>query len=243
MRAVGLALLALVLAVLATGCGRSHRTHTAHTGTGFATLTAQRCSTSEAIAQHGGPLPPSVQMPMPSASAGKLTAYADTAGTLLPAPTGWSCTAFIGADGTSRMSVYPPGQKDPLTSPRGSPSGVTLQLLLGCQGCVHDVVCALFPNAKIVRTYAKFGGTCPPRNPTAQETHGAGHNVVLFRDPPGVKGQGDPSGGGIAAIGGVELTDQFGNTGASAVQVTCAIRGDPDTCAAIASATLATAPR
>ena len=57
-----------------------------------------------------------------------------------------------------------------------------------------------------------------------------------------MRGQGVPSGGNIPAVGAVSLDDQAGQNGASAVQVTCAVKDDPDTCAAIVGAALATTP-
>ena len=237
----------VLIAVALAACGSSSSKH-GSAATGLAVLSTKRCPTKQGIAQPASPLPTSVQLPMPSSQASGLVAYADSASTLLPAPKGWNCQSVIGADGTSRFSVFPYGETDPAaiqggSAPqRGSPAGVSLDVYNGCQGCVNDLVCALFPKAKIVHTYAKLGGSCTQRNPPAQETHSAGPGLVLFRDPPGVRGQGVPSGGSIPAIGAVSLVDQAGQNGASAVQVTCAVKDDPDTCAAIVGAALATTP-
>jgi hypothetical protein len=230
---------AVVVATLAViGCGGAGGPKASG---GFAELSTQRCQTTAAFQQTPSPPPASVKLPLADSLAEGLVAYVNTGGTTLVGPKGWQCKSAIGADGTEGISVYPQGGSDPLSYRHGSTGqGVTMQLIGGCQGCVADMVCALFPKAKIVREYQYVG--CSTPNPTAQEINSVSPSTILFKDGPGVKGQGKPSGGKDPALGAVKLSDRYPGGGASAAQVTCTLRQEQaDTCSAMIAAGLSAA--
>jgi hypothetical protein len=237
-RALAAVLVAVLAAALAvSGCGGSSDGSATQ---GFASLATQRCRTQTAVEGSEKPPPASMKLPLPASVADGLTAYVNSTDITLAAPKGWRCGSLVGMDGTLTMSVYPPGQKDPLASGSDSTGqGVTAQLITGCQGCVHDLVCSVFPSAHVVRTYARQGTTCPTPNPTAQTAQSLGPNAILFIDPPRVKGQGTPSGGAERAMGVVKLSDSFGNQAAGTAQITCTLpSGEADACAGIIGAAL-----
>jgi hypothetical protein len=244
-RGAGVCVVLLGLCMLVVGCGggstSSSKGHSQPGG--FAELPTHRCTTSAAIRDFPvTPPPASLKLPIPASLASDLVVYADSAGTILPAPKDWRCQAAIGTDGTENMAVYPGNGVNPLALHPGNASqGVTLTVVTGCQGCVADMVCALFPDAKIVHEYSDINTSCTTPNPAAQELSPISPSTVAFKDPPGVRGQGAPSGGRAPAFGIVKLRDvPYSSSNAEAAQVTCAISTEAgDQCSAITSTALA----
>ncbi len=89
-------------------------------------------------------LPGSIEVVVPNALASELAIYADSDGLMkLVGPTGWTCSAEYGADGSGGVAVYPPGE--PISqSAFGAgwhrSSGSTTRAIVGsetsaCQGC------------------------------------------------------------------------------------------------------------
>ena len=89
---------------------------------------------------------------MPQDLESQVSVYADEAGIMdVLAPTGWECTASLGADGSVRRKRYPPGEVLPDYS-NGLPAGSTDEAIVatqngGCQGCADEQACPFFAAA------------------------------------------------------------------------------------------------
>jgi hypothetical protein len=223
---------AVAVALLLGGCGGGSTTTTTTTTTttsrqgretsGFARLPTHRCSTKTGVEQGAQPLGAFTTVPMAPVSGIKLTAYRDIQGTTVVAPSGWHCSALVGVDGNETVEVYSgEAPNDPSgVLPRnihGGP-GVTLINQPSCQGCIASTICALLPDEKIVQTYRSQGGfDCRPK-PLREKVSEFGSGKVLFTDPPGVAGQGQPSGGPFTSYGALSYSSFAG-----ARQATCAL--------------------
>ena len=189
------------------GSGSSASSSTGHTGHRTATPSTTRlitaslpvivCPTSLGAGDRPAvSLPRSRSVAVPQALAAELSVYTDNQGIMeLLAPKGWSCTAFYGADGSGGVTVHPRGEgSSPAAAISGSESSA-------CSGCTLGVACGLFPSATKAWRSAFFGQPCPARPPTAETRVSVAAGIVAFEDPPGVKGDGQPSGGKYPANG------------------------------------------
>lgn len=232
---------------LLIGCGGtsgSTRTDsTTRPTTGFAELSTRRCPTFSGVELAQTPLNPTTVVPMSRVLGLTLTAYRDSAGTTLVAPNGYRCKAGIGTDGSETIEAYP--KSLPVSPSNGLPPnlhtgpGVSLQSTPACQGCIASTICSLLPNAKVVREYRNEGALqCRPK-PVREQVGRFGQNAVVFTDPPGVSGQGNPSGGSYPAYGVLAYSTYTGST-----EVTCTLpRPEAEICPAIVSAALGSASR
>lgn len=126
---------------------------------------------------------------------------------MLVGPKGWTCTAQYGADGSGGVVVVPKGTSVPESWDGGwtLSASSTVEAIAGsetsaCQGCALGQACPLFaPAADTYESY--FGRPCPKSRPTAESTDQITSRVMAFQDPPGVEGDGNPSGGLYAANG------------------------------------------
>jgi hypothetical protein len=145
-------------------------------------------------------LPTSVKVDIAKNSAAKLALYSDDEGVIeVLAPTGWTCSALIGADGSSSVTVQPAGLP-PTPSPVTTTEEVRAAQTSACVGCRESLACPLFIDA--ANDYLQqFQQRCPSRRPTSERLTTISPHVVHFTDPPGIKGDGDPSGGKYAAMG------------------------------------------
>ena len=108
----------------------------------------------------------------------------------------------LAADGSGGVSVYPSGKALP-ASPLSSSS--TAEAIAGfqaggCAGCAMSQACSLF-NAAAIDYQSQFAKKCPARSPSAESVVHLGASVVSFADPPGITGNGNPSGGQYVANG------------------------------------------
>ena len=173
-------------------------------------LAVDACPTTFALARPPtlAPLPTSASVHLADGRAGGVAVYSDTAGNMtVVGPAGWQCTASYGADGSGGVVVYPPGESV-LESPGEMwhvSGGSTVEAVLGsetsaCQGCAVGQACPLF--AAAARDYqSDFGRPCPVARSPHEQTFMTGTGVVGFEDPPGVAGDGAPSGGRYPANG------------------------------------------
>jgi hypothetical protein len=153
------------------------------------------CPTSLGVPQSAVPVPRSRSVAVPQALAAGLSLYADTQGVMeLLGPKGWDCTAAYGADGSGGVTVYPAGAGP------SSPEAITGSETSACYGCTLSQACSLFPAAATAWTSA-FSQACPARPPAAQTANLLATGIMTFEDPPGVKGEGRPSGGQYPADG------------------------------------------
>ncbi len=159
-----------------------------------ASVPVASCPTSLGIDRPAVPLPRSRPVAVPKALAAGLTVYADNQGVMeVLGPKGWSCTAAIGADGSGGVTVYPPAAGP------SSPVAIIGSETSACVGCTISQACPLFPSA--AKAYSsQFGQACPAR-PDAETVTPIATGIVAFQDPPGVKGDGQPSGGQYPANG------------------------------------------
>lgn len=137
-------------------------------------------------------------------------------------PRGWRCEAAVGADGSARMQVTPPGQAVALDSPAPDFQAVTASSGGGCVGCVVLMACGLFPES--LKLFDSLG--CDATSPPGEHVTRPMPRTALFEDPPGTHGTGDPSGGRYRAIGFLIFDDgsAAGSSGLpSALKVTCTL--------------------
>jgi hypothetical protein len=145
---------------------------------------------------------------------------------ILLGPKGWNCTAAVRADGSAMMTITPPDQ--PAQSGIPSPDGqaVTGSASGSCIRCVALLACSLFPEALALAGPADR--SCPTSLPAGELVTRPFPRSVVFEDPPGVAGTGEPSGGPYRALG-LLIFDAgtpgngTGHLGPSALKVTCAL--------------------
>jgi hypothetical protein len=123
--------------------------------------------------------------------------------------------------------VYPPGK---------GPSSVVAIVgseTSACAGCTLAQACRLFPSA--AKAYrSSFGQPCPARPPAAETVVPVAAGIVAFEDPPGVKGDGQRSGGQYPAHG--VMTYHPSASGGS-WQETCTLpSSEKDVCTAVLNA-------
>jgi hypothetical protein len=165
------------------------------------------CPTSLGAAHAAVSLPATRPVAVPRALAARLSLYADDQGIMeVIGPKGWSCAASYGADGSGGISVYPPGETVPQSGTAGAaltPTSATTAIVgsesSACYGCTLYQACPLFSSAAQALRSA-FGHACPAR-PAAEKVVPIGPGIMSFQDPPGVKGDGVPSGGRYPANG------------------------------------------
>lgn len=148
-------------------------------------------------------------------------------------PKGWACSANFGADGSGGVQVYPVGQvlaQNPLAT------GSTEEAIVGsqtsaCVGCAEGQGCALFATAA-ADYMSNYQMACPTTKPAEESVETISDGVVGFYDPPGVAGDGNPSGGAYPANG--VMTYHSGNNNGSWID-TCTL---PDNEQALCTAVL-----
>ena len=185
--------------------------------------------TCAAVSGAQGSAPPPIPVSLPvfltARVAALVRAYSDGFVTVI-APRGWVCTGLTAADGGRSLSVFPPGQPDPLAGGRLTPNaaGVTAILEYTGHGPGAQLVCALFPGTRAARLAQKTGGCTPA--PRREALHRPRRGVAKFVDPPGVRGSGEPSGHRNRAYGAV-VYPQLSPEPASVnvAKVTCSASG------------------
>jgi hypothetical protein len=170
---------------------------------------------------------------VPARIASDLALYADQQDYMeLVGPRDWSCSASYGADGSGGVEIYPPGETVPETK---LPAGSTIAAIIGsetsaCYSCTLTQACPLFTVAA-TQLRSAFGQRCPAR-PAAESVTSDSSGVVSFDDPPGISGDGTPSGGKYQADG--VMTFQ-GGAGTPSWLETCTL---PDSDSATCTTTL-----
>ena len=141
--------------------------------------------------------------------ANSLNFYTDSKHTLTPilGPAGWKCSTFEGADGTSEISIYPPGVRNPVGLANGTEEtmGIEETMIPACIGCIADLECPVFLNAETQLGYK--GQYCPGSVPSSESVRflegdaESNYGVALLSDPPGSPGSVTLSGGDYPAVG------------------------------------------
>ena len=141
---------------------------------------------------------------VPPTSAGKLVIYSDSMGIMkLLGPSGWGCSAAVGADGGSGLTITPTNSGNWTNSDGALSTGSTVEEINGSQtgaatGSALEQACPFFKTAE--QRWAEVGSFCPA-TPLPETATAFGENSVEFIDPPHVYGTGNPSGGAYSAIG------------------------------------------
>jgi hypothetical protein len=109
-------------------------------------------------------------------------------------PRGWSCEGTFGADGGGGVTIFPQGSNS------SSPEAIAASQTSACVGCAIDQACPLFTVAWRADV-RMFHQGCSSYKPSFEIVRSIGTGIVHFEDPPGIKGDGVPSGGRYRAIG------------------------------------------
>ena len=168
-----------------------------------AQLPVDRCPTSYGIPRaRDVDLPRHVAAQVTGSLSRGVSVFTDGLGTLdVVAPTGWGCTALDGDAGSSTLIVYPPGIVPPSWGHVTSVGrGMVATQTGSCVGCSLEVACPLFLAAE--HEYAAlYREPCRHVASPAELRTDLSASRVLFVDPPGVTGAGQPSGGALVAYG------------------------------------------
>lgn len=168
----------------------------------------------------------------PAEMAARLAVYT-SGGLSIVAPRGWACEGVVAVDGSESLGIFPPGSEKPSGPFEASVGqGVTAEAIPACRGCMAARACPLFPTA--VKDSA--GIPCAEVAPATERVGRQSASMVFFEDPPGVSGDGNPSGGPYPANG--VLLYEPGVSGA-----TCTMpEADHSLCTAVLNDFLANCP-
>ena len=130
-----------------------------------------------------------------------LVAYTNT-DLYLIAPAGMACSGIVAADGGTQVLAWPTGDRAP--HQHSSEAGLSLTLDPACSSCRAVDACPFF------RAVARrLQLPCTTSIPAHETVEHVGRQLVLFADPPGVAGDGFPSGGPYPANGLVGITTRY----------------------------------
>ncbi len=168
---------------------------------GLAVLTTERCPTDTALELTPVQVAQRLTVPLSADFEGKLTAYANRAGSVLLGPRGWKCRAGMGIDGTQQIGLTPPDfEKAAWFAEAGDPV-VMATIVPACAGCISSMICAFFPQEEVAQAYARYE-VCPDVAEGERVSY-TSRSTVTFVDPAGVKGTGVGSGGSLTSMGAV----------------------------------------
>jgi hypothetical protein len=158
-----------------------------------------------------------------------LAAYTDSIDFLL-GPRGMACHGIVAADGGRGLSVWRGGGSAPRQHSRRD--GLTLSVEPACASCRAGEACPFF-----TALAASLGWPCHAVAPAREVVVRQGARLVLFTDPPGVAGDGWPSGGPDPANG---LAELVGGPNNEVARATCTLpAADRRTCTTSLNAILA----
>jgi hypothetical protein len=113
----------------------------------------------------------------------------------LVGPAGMRCSGAVGADGNGNITVWPAGRAARTQHARSD--GLTLILDPACASCRAADACPFFP-----KLAASLGFPCSTTSiPKGEGVYHLNADATDFEDPPGVAGNGWPSGGPDPANG------------------------------------------
>lgn len=242
-----IALVTLAVVVIAAACVVSYeagRTPKSKTSSGLvftplsgdwtsANVPVKTCASSYGIAgQKSNHAMKRLRLTRGSAVASELTFYTDAKYFLTPVlgPAGWNCSASLGADGTSSVSIYPPNVRNPSGASNGTEEtmGIEVAQVPACASCIAELACPVFLNAE-----AQMGYTsqyCPAYVPSSESVRfldgnaDSDYGVAVLSDPPGSLGILTLSGGDYPAEGALLYRGSGASGGyGSAGKVSCVL--------------------
>ena len=157
------------------------------------TIAVTQCSTTYGAGRPPkAPDFPAIPVNLPESLATELSFYTTDTNGVPPVlgPAGWACTALVGADGSTILTIYPTGGAGPKPGTVGQPS-VIARSDSACQGCVYGTVCRFVPGAASQLGYSSSGIGCGPA-PAGESTYwikGSAsasypiNDVIAFHDP------------------------------------------------------------
>lgn len=158
------------------------------------------CNTSYGIStMKPAKLPKDFLVLVPHNSATGMAVFTDGLGIVrLVAPAKWDCSAVVGADGSSSLTIVPPNSVARSGKLRASSKTQEIAGYQngGCNGCAIVQACPLFSNARALAS----GLPCPTKARSEKVAWISGGDYE-FVDPSGVHGDGNPSGGAFPSYG------------------------------------------
>jgi hypothetical protein len=167
-----------------------------------ATVRVVRCRTQFGIPPSKITVPSRVVVRGSPRSTAGLAAYTNTE-LFLIGPAHMACSGAVGADGGTDVVVWPRGQRTPRQHSHSD--GLTVSLIPACVGCMAATACPFFPSFA-----SRLGFPCPGGVPAGEIVDRPSSHVAGFQDPPGVAGDGWPSGGRDTANGLVGIKGRGG---------------------------------
>ncbi len=187
-------------------------TSTASASGDVSVVAIARCPTTYGVNQPPQRLPSRVSVAASAGATAGLRAYSNGV-LLLLAPSGWHCHAVVGADGSASMTVAAAG-----TAHVAQPA-ITAQFA-DTPGTAAALACSLMQAAA---RELPPGVPCPSRAPDREIVTPVNAHTVDFTDPPRVRGDGRPSGGGDPARGVIVFLAASGGFTGYAFTATCAL--------------------
>jgi len=131
----------------------------------------------------------------------------------------------------------PPGTATPTFGEMPQPyiadgrQAITAYESSACRGCLYQLICPLL----IDQADAATQGPCPHARPRQEQVSYPSANTAAFEDPPGVAGDGAPSGGAYPANGLISHHPPSSSPGAeTGLEETCTLPADDhELCAAV----------
>jgi hypothetical protein len=191
-RIVLLAFVAVVTTVLATGADAATRAAAATSSSGVVPVV--RCPTVFAIPSEARKPPASVVVLHDPSSTHGLVAYTNTE-LFLIGPAGMQCSGFLAVDGGTNLFVWPRGAGKP--TQHSHSRALSLMVDPACASCRAEDGCPFFPKFAASLSFPCANG----RPPEGEGVYALSADATTFEDPPGVAGDGWPSGGPDPANG------------------------------------------
>jgi hypothetical protein len=164
---------------------------------GSPTIAVAQCPTTYGAGRPpASPDFPAIPVNLPESTASQLSFYTTDTNSTPPVlgPASWACTALVGADGSTNLTIYPSGGTVPRSGTVGQPS-VIAQSDSACQSCVYGTVCRVVPSAATQLGYSGSGLACAP-TPLGESTYwirGSANAVYPINDVVGFEDPGTPS--------------------------------------------------
>jgi hypothetical protein len=184
------------------------------------------CPTTYGMNNPGSPGPVKL-LPEPPDVDDRMASYTDAHHIIaVIGPAGWSCHAVDAEDGNVSIMVTPPGTDAVApTQPfiRDTREGIHAFIASAGTGSVPFLLCPVMPDL----VSPTWSGVPCPQKPAAETAIRDNPVAAEFYDPPGVVGDGAPSGGSYQAVGRMLENPAQGDEPQGAAAVTCTLPAQP----------------